>query len=207
MLPRAVPRIMGKRGSMVSRATKLQKLYAMCVAIGLLLSVYLPAFIAMSFFRPSVQYAIPLVIGISFAISLALIIVLAQGRGISQFGFRIPQLRFVGFAAVIGVPLAITTGWLVHAFPSPSPVDTSGLPLWMLCLYFVAGASIQEEVIFRGMLQSFVEQRWMATISVFKISVSVAVVFAAAVFGVVHLGSGLAVFAGAIVLGLVAGEL
>ena len=47
----------------------------------------------------------------------------------------------------------------------------------------------------------------MATISVFKISVSVAVVFAAAVFGVVHLGSGLAVFAGAIVLGLVAGEL
>jgi membrane protease YdiL (CAAX protease family) len=77
----------------------------------------------------------------------------------------------------------------------------------MLWLYFGVGASIQEEVIFRGLLQSFLEQRWITLFLVFGASLSPAVLFAATLFGIIHLGSGPIVLAGAIVLGLVAGEL
>jgi len=72
----------------------------------------------------------------------------------------------------------------------------------MLWLYFGVAASIQEEVIFRGLLQSFLEQRWVT-----NSFPSPAVLFPAALFGIVHLGSGAVVLAGAVVLGLVAGEL
>ncbi len=72
----------------------------------------------------------------------------------------------------------------------------------MLWLYFGMAASIQEEVIFRGLLQSFLEQQWVTN----SFS-SPAVLFTAALFGIVHLGSGAIVLAGAVVLGLVAGEL
>ena len=77
----------------------------------------------------------------------------------------------------------------------------------MLGLYFGAGASIQEEIIFRGLLQTFLEERWKRSFSCFGVPVSVAVLFAATLFGVIHFESGPVVAAAAIVLGLVAGEL
>src|SRR5260370_35432294 len=76
----------------------------------------------------------------------------------------------------------------------------------MLWLYFGVGASVQEEVIFRGLLQSFLEQRW-TTLLVFRASLSPAVLFTATLFGSIHLGSGPIVIAGAIGLGLVGGGL
>jgi membrane protease YdiL (CAAX protease family) len=47
----------------------------------------------------------------------------------------------------------------------------------------------------------------MITFSVLGASLSSAVIFTAALFGIIHLGAGAAVATGAIVLGLVAGEL
>jgi membrane protease YdiL (CAAX protease family) len=77
----------------------------------------------------------------------------------------------------------------------------------MLALYFGAGASIQEEIIFRGLLQSFLAQRWKRTFMIFGSSVSAAAVFVAVLFGMIHLHSGPLVAAAATVLGLTAGEL
>jgi hypothetical protein len=77
----------------------------------------------------------------------------------------------------------------------------------MLWLYFGVCAPIQEEIIFRGLLQSFLEQRWVTTFVVFGASLSAAVLFTATLFGVSHSESGPVVVAGAIALGLVAGEL
>jgi membrane protease YdiL (CAAX protease family) len=63
------------------------------------------------------------------------------------------------WAVLLGLPLAFAAGWLGHLFPSQGLIDTSDFPHWMLWLYFGVGASIQEEVIFRGLIQSFLEQR------------------------------------------------
>src|SRR5260370_31072441 len=76
----------------------------------------------------------------------------------------------------------------------------------MLWLYFGVGASVQEEVIFRGLLQSFLEQRWTALL-VFRASLSPAVFFTATLFGTIHLGRGPIDIPAAIVLGLVGVEL
>jgi membrane protease YdiL (CAAX protease family) len=77
----------------------------------------------------------------------------------------------------------------------------------MIGLYFLIGASIQEEVIFRGLIQSMVERRSTVTFSLPGGSLSGAVAFTAALFGVIHLEAGAVVALGAILLGLVAGEL
>jgi membrane protease YdiL (CAAX protease family) len=180
---------------------------ALATTLGLFVAVYAPAFATVSLIRPAAQVAVPLIISISLAIALVLTFTLSRRTGsVSEFGLSIPKFRYVGLAVLLGLPLAFAAGWLGHFFPSKSPIDTSGFPLWMLWLYFGVGAAIQEEVIFRGLLQSFLDQRW-ATLSIFRASLSPAVLFTAALFGIIHLGSGLIVVTGAIVLGLVGGEL
>ena len=77
----------------------------------------------------------------------------------------------------------------------------------MIGLYFIIGSPMQEEIIFRGLIQSTLERRWMITFSVLGASLSGAVAFTAALFGIIHLEAGAAVTIGAMVLGLVAGEL
>jgi len=184
-----------------------RKIRALAITLGLFVAVYGPAFAAVSLIRPTAQGAVPIIISISLAIALFLIFTLARRVGsVSEFGLSIPKFRYVGLALLLGLPLAFAAGWLGHLFPSRGPIDTSGFPLWMLWLYFGVGASVQEEVIFRGLLQSFLEQRW-TTVLVFGASLSPAVLFTATLFGIIHLGSGPIVIAGAIVLGLVSGEL
>lgn len=184
------------------------RLRALGIALGLFVAVYGPAFVTVSLIHPPAQGVVPLLIAISLAIALVLIFTLGRRTaGISEFGFSIPKFRYVELAALLGLPLAFAVGWLGHLFPSKGPIDTAGFPLWMLWLYFGVGASIQEEVIFRGLLQSFLEQRWTTRFSVSRASLSPAVLFTATLFGIIHLGSGPIVIAGAILLGLVAGEL
>jgi len=178
---------------------------ALAITLGLFVAVYAPAFAAVSLIRPAAQVAVPLIISISLAIAFVLIFTLARRTGsVSEFGLSMPKFRYVGLAVLLGLPLAFAEGWLGHFFPSKSPIDTSGFPLWMLWLYFGVGAAVQEEVIFRGLLQSFLEQRWETS---FSASLSPAVLFTATLFGIIHLGSGIIVVTGAIVLGLVGGEL
>jgi membrane protease YdiL (CAAX protease family) len=184
------------------------QLRAFATALGLFVAVYAPAFAAVSLIRPPAQGAVPLIIAISLAIALVLIFILARHTaGVSEFGLCIPKIRYVGSALLLGLPLAFAAGWLSHLFPAKGPIDTSAFPRWMLWLYFGVGASIQEEVIFRGLLQSFLQQRWRTIFTIFSASLSPAVLFTATLFGIIHLGSGLIVIAGAFVLGLVAGEL
>jgi membrane protease YdiL (CAAX protease family) len=179
------------------------KLRALGITLGLFVAVYGPAFAAVSLIRPPVQGIVPLIIAISLAVALALIFTLARGTaGVARFGLAATKVRYAELAVLLGLPLALATAWLAHLFPSKGPIDTSGFAPWMLWLYFGVAASIQEEVIFRGLLQSFLEQRWVT-----NSFPSPAVLFTAALFGIVHLGSGAIVLAGAVVLGLVAGEL
>ncbi|MEO6871383.1 MAG: JDVT-CTERM system glutamic-type intramembrane protease [Chthoniobacterales bacterium] len=77
----------------------------------------------------------------------------------------------------------------------------------MIILYFIIGSPIQEEVVFRGLLQTTLEQRLGASFSFLGISVAVATLIIAILFGLIHLAIGVATAIAAFVLGLLAGEL
>jgi membrane protease YdiL (CAAX protease family) len=181
---------------------------AMGLGGALFVAVYVPAFIATALIRPRIELAIALIIAISLLIAIFLIFLFARTRrGFAVFGFRIPSSRYVVIAFALGLALGFVTAFLNHLLPSKPPYDVSGFVPWKIGLYFIVGASVQEEVIFRGLIQSMVEDRWAASFRVCGISISGAVAFTAALFGVAHLGVGVAVALGAVILGLVAGEL
>jgi membrane protease YdiL (CAAX protease family) len=183
------------------------KLRALGLAVGLFVAVYAPAFVVTALVRPRIELAIPLVIAISFAIALILILLLARRKtSIAEFGLKISNVRWTAIAIAFGLCVGLTATFLTHLFPSKPPFDVSRLSLWMIALYFIIGSSIQEEVIFRGLIQTVLE-RQMSNFAFFRHSLSCAVIYAAVLFGVIHLESGILVATGAFVLGLVAGEL
>src|SRR6266404_6857658 len=170
---------------------KFPKLKALGVGIGLFLAVYVPAFMTTAFVRPRIEIAMPLIITITFLVALILVFLLSRPpAGIAEFGFCIPNSQYVAIAIVFGLILGLAVTFLSHLFPSKSPFDVSGFAPWMIGLYFLIGASVQEEIIFRGLIQSMLERRWTVTFSVFGVSLSGAVAFTAVLFGVIHLGVG-----------------
>ncbi len=176
-------------------------------AVALLLAVYAPAFAATSLIRPTMPVAIALIIGISLLLSLAIISWLAQRAGFAAFGFALPSIRSMLLAFGLGLPLALGASWLAFAFPSQAPFDVASLQRWQLVLYFLVAAPVQEEVIFRGLVQSFLQARWSEAVAVFGTQVTLAVICTAVLFAIVHLGSGLATVLGALLLSVLAGEL
>ncbi len=188
--------------------TTLSKSQALGLGIGLFVAVYVPAFVTTTLIRPRIEIAIPLVIGITLSVPLILVFLLTRrAAGFAEFGFCIPDSRYIAIAGAFGLTLGLAITLLSHLLPSKPPFDVSGFAPWRIWLYFVIGSPIQEEIIFRGLIQSILERRWMITFSVFGTSLSGAVIYTAALFGIIHLGAGAVVAAGAIVLGLVAGEL
>ncbi len=187
---------------------KLPRIQVFGIGIGLFLAVYIPAFVTTALVRPRVEIAIPLIIAITSLVAFTLVLLLARPpAGIAEFGFRIPNTRYLAIGTALGLTLGVAVTFLSYLFPSKPPFDVSRLAPWMIGLYFIIGSPIQEEIIFRGLIQSMLERRWMITFSVFGDSLSGAVAFTAALFGIIHLEAGVAVAIGAIVLGLIAGEL
>ena len=187
---------------------KLSRIQVFAIGIGLFLAVYIPAFGTTALVRPRVEIAIPLIIAITSLVAFTLVLLLARPpAGIAEFGFRIPNTRYLAIGTALGLTLGVAVTFLSYLFPSKPPFDVSRLAPWMIGLYFIIGSPIQEEIIFRGLIQSMLERRWMITFSVFGDSLSGAVAFTAALFGIIHLEAGVAVAIGAIVLGLIAGEL
>ena len=187
---------------------KFPKLKAIALGIGLFVVVYVPAFTTTALVRPRIEIAIPLIIAITLLVALILMFLLARSpAGIGEFGFCIPQSRYVASATVFGLTIGLAVAFLSHLLASKPPFDVSRLASWMIGLYFIIASPIQEEIIFRGLIQSMLERRWMITFSVFGGSLSGAVAFTAVLFGIIHLEAGVAVATGAIILGLGAGEL
>ena len=178
------------------------------LGIGLFVVVYVPAFVTTALVRPRIDIAIPLIIAITLLVALILMFLLARRpAGIAEFGFRIPHSRYLAGATVFGLALGLGVTFLGHLFPSKPLFDVSGFAPWKIGLYFLIGASIQEEIIFRGLIQSIIERQWNVSFSLAGGSLSGAVAFSAALFGVIHLELGVVVALGAIILGFLAGEL
>jgi membrane protease YdiL (CAAX protease family) len=175
------------------------------LALLLFLLVYAPAFALVAWLRPSVELTIPLIVAISAcvaAICMALLAKLPQGA--REFGLARSRPSFIIAAAIAGVTIGLAFAYIAARYPAHSPLDLSNLSPWMIVVFFVIAAPIQEELIFRGLLQTLVS-RGASSQSFWTIHFPV--FFIAALFGIIHLDSGVIVAAEAILLGLIAGEL
>jgi membrane protease YdiL (CAAX protease family) len=176
------------------------------VALISFVAVYAPAFAIVAWLHPSTQVAIPIIIAVSAGVAGLIIANLARGKkDIAEFGVAKSPASYVFAAVVAGVFVGAALAYLAARYPAPSPIDVSKLTPRMIILYFVLAAPVQEELIFRGLLQTTVARGVMVPATFW--AVHFPVVFVAVLFGLVHLDSGVVVAAGAVLLGLIAGEL
>jgi len=206
-----------------------QTTYSFLLAIVCLVAVYVPTFLLVSLLIKSGSLgkvtpdelqiaAAPFIICISAAIALGIMAVLARRRGqsLATFGFKRPSLRH----ALMGLGLGVVCAYGLHALGSVLPIhatlDMGPMQRWQLILYFWIGAPIQEEVIFRGLIQSVVETRHPDPLRLGKFPLPFSVLVSALLFAVVHIGTArlgaslsqvLFIVSGAFVLGLLAGWL
>jgi membrane protease YdiL (CAAX protease family) len=146
---------------------KLFQLKALGIVALLFMGVYAPAFVAIGLLKPRTQTAIPIVIGMSLAIAIVFIYFMpGDSNSFSQFGFKLSSYRYIGAAVALGVPVGLALTFVVSRFNSTNSFGEVSLSPWMMVCYFIVGTPIQEEVIFRGLLQTTLEQR-LVELSVF----------------------------------------
>jgi membrane protease YdiL (CAAX protease family) len=181
-------------------------------AIGTLLLLfacaYGPAFLVVALLKLRPFKAVPVIIVISSAVAILLIYVVSgKAGGFTQFGFRFCHYRYIAAAIVFGAPISWALTILINHLSSGPPPPEMSLRPWMMVLYFVVGAAIQEEVIFRGLLQTTLARQVPETLSFLGTSLSYAAIIVALLFGLIHMEVNLITAAAAFVLGLLSGEL
>jgi membrane protease YdiL (CAAX protease family) len=190
-----------------TKLTKVRFAKALGTLLLLFMGAYGPAFLTVALLKPRPFEAVPVIIVISLAVVILLIkVVSRRAGGFAQFGFRFCHHRYISAAIVFGVPIAWGLTILVNHLSSSPPPELSFRP-WMTFLYFVVGAAIQEEIIFRGLLQTTLARQFPATLSFFGSSLSYAAIIVALLFGLIHLEVNPITAAAAFVLGLFSGEL
>lgn len=186
----------------------LRVLCATGAPIGILIAVYAPTFAIVRLLHVRIAQEVPAIILISLFFAALLIIALRAWARFSwaDFGFCRADRRYVGWAFVVGVPLALGLTWLDHRYTTSGPLAGLSLPVWKLLVYFAIGAPIQEETIFRGVMQG-AAMRGSVVLRCGRAAISGATLFVAAIFGLVHFEVSVVTAIAAFVLGLAAGEL
>jgi len=175
------------------------------VMVGLFAISYVPSFAAVSILRPSnLNAAVPIIVTISLlAASLTLIIFLTRPTWVAaDFGLAPCGSKHVLAALAVGAVggmVVIVATRLSHA---STPFRMDAFSLWQIVLLFWVAAPIQEELIFRGLLQSVVARVLCA-----RSSFPLATILVAVLFGAIHAPMGLVTVLLAFLLGLVTGYL
>jgi membrane protease YdiL (CAAX protease family) len=205
-----------------------QGIYSSLLGFGCLVGVYVPTFLLVSVLiklgnisKADAQIAaIPIIILISAAIALAAMAFLARRRhsSLAAYGFKSATLRQLVLALVLGLVFALGLKALSRILPLGASADLGDLKQWQVILFFWIAAPVQEETIFRGLIQCVVQARdpreFRVGVGDFKLPFAVlvsALLFAAVHIATVRLGSSLSealfVVFGAFVLGILAGWL
>jgi membrane protease YdiL (CAAX protease family) len=186
-----------------------RSLFAISRGLGLLillfLAVYVPVFAVAGALRHSPELLVPVVIVLSLGIAICLIaFFIYSGRmSVAEFGLRLCTSVYVVVALVIGLPLALAaTYFSIHAHEA-GPLSRLSVSTAISIIYFGIGAPIQEEVIFRGLLQSVLARSF----TLYEVSAHSSPLVVAVLFGASHLVVGPVTAVAALLLGIVAGEL
>ena len=124
------------------------------VGLTLLLSVaiYAPASALAIGLHLQLATTVPFVMLFTFFTAAFLILLMASRtrEGLARYGISVPTMKQVGAAVIVSAPVAIVTALLLTRAHERGPLADLSLGPWLIVLYFVVGAPIQEEVIFRG---------------------------------------------------------
>src|SRR5260221_12690406 len=157
------------------------------VCLGLFLATYVPTFVLVHLLSLSPGQAIPCIIAIGALICFVLMQVLCASARfrLVDFGLRPPGLIYLRWALGIGVPLAASLGLLDHfCGGAGGPLSGFSLPIWASVLYFGLGAPLQEEAIFRRLIQTAVRRTAPGDFRIVGgARISIASLAVAAVFG------------------------
>lgn len=184
-------------------------LRSIAITLLLFIAVYMPAFAIAGGLRLPPDRMVPTVMVITLAVACMLIGVAAYRRWLSlaDFGFRCPTWSYLACALVLAVPLSAVIAWALSHANEPGPLGGLSLTPWLAGLYFAVGAPIQEEVIFRALLQTTFARQMMSIPNCAAVSGIAASVSVALLFGAIHLVVGPMTALGALLLGVLAGEL
>ena len=180
---------------------------AIGLTILLFVVVYAPASALAAGLHLRLASTVPFVMFLTLATAGAGIRLLASRTpgGLVRYGFNVPPLRYA--AAIISAPVAIVVALLLARAHEAGPLAGLSLAPWLVVLYFVVAAPIQEEVIFRGLLQTTLAVT-AAPPTARSPKYDVAASFLVALlFGGIHLAVGRYTAAAAFLLGAIAGEL
>ncbi|MGA7711625.1 MAG: type II CAAX endopeptidase family protein [Rhizomicrobium sp.] len=190
------------------------------LALVLCIAIYAPAFATLAWLHhqhllcalghkplcPSIQAAIVLITAISAGVAALLVLVFARRpRGVAEFGVAGSRISHLVVALLVGGVGGGLAAYFSARYPGSSPLELSQLSPTFRYVCFLLAAPIQEELIFRGVLQTMIARAVAETKAFWPAHFPV--IFVALLFGILHLGSGLVVAAGALLLGLIAGEL
>jgi membrane protease YdiL (CAAX protease family) len=173
--------------------------------VGLFAISYVPAFAAVSILRPSnLNAAVPIILTISLlAASITLIIFLTRPTWVAaDFGLAPCSSKHVLAALAVGAVSGMVVIVATRLSHPSTPFRMDAFSLWQIVLLFWVAASIQEELIFRGLLQSVVARVLCA-----RSSFPLATILVALLFGAIHAPMGLVTVLLAFLLGLVTGYL
>ncbi len=142
-----------------------------------------------------------------FALILRLVIAIFLARHGWQrkdFGLIMAGKKYLIGAFVLGGVLGLIVAVLQRVLGVTGPETFAAFPLWQIVLLFWIGASIQEELIFRSLIQSVVgrtlgSEKWGV--------VSAAAVIVAVLFALIHMPMGIFTVGAAFFAGVLAGEM
>jgi membrane protease YdiL (CAAX protease family) len=183
-------------------------LRAIGLTILLFVAVYAPASALAAGLHLQLATTVPFVMFLTLitaGIGIRVLAVRTPG-GLARYGFSVPALKYVVAAVLVSAPVAIFVALLLASAHEAGPLAGLSLAPWMVVLYFVVGAPIQEEVIFRGLLQTTLAIGAAPPTTPspkYEIAASLLV---ALLFGCIHFVVGRYTAAAAFILGAIAGE-
>jgi membrane protease YdiL (CAAX protease family) len=180
---------------------RLRYFYLAAICIGLFMAIYAPAFALISILGLLMTKVVPFVIGFTLLMSIVYIFVINKVRRItfSDFGFNRPVAKYFLIAALLALPIALLITWGLSFANEKSPLGDVAFTTVELFIYFGIGAAVQEEIIFRGLMQSLIRKE------LGEKSILFSVLLTAIFFALIHLQVGIFTALGALVLGLLAG--
>jgi membrane protease YdiL (CAAX protease family) len=187
----------------------LRAIRAISLTLVWFLAVYAPASAIAAILRLQLAATVPFVMLLTLLAACLLIWLLAsRGRQrAADYGFRLPAPGYIASAVLVSAPISVIIALLLSHAHEAGPLAGLKLSAWLIGLYFVVGAPVQEEVIFRGLLQTTLANRGALAASSPATSGVAALLWVALLFGAIHLVVGPCTAAAAFVLGAIAGEL
>ena len=130
---------------------------------------------------------LPITHTVILILSFILIYLFSKGR-ISTYGLKMLKIKFLKQPLLIGTVVGIVAGGLILLLPTKGIGFLEKFSFLQVVVFIWIYASISEELLTRGFIQSFLEPLIKYRVNLFKFYISVPMFVGALFFGLMHLG-------------------